>query len=279
MDIKQQFELLRNLCGSKDKKIADAASGYLKLSYKRKSLVCLAADRIACAWDLVQRLDEQEKILIFGERIRQAEKLYKLLQEQYPGRVGRYHSEMGAQANKNALERFRTGQIRILIACKAMDEGVDVPDASIGIILSGTATRRQRIQRLGRILRLNEGKDRASLYYLHIEETSEDVCFLPDGRENTMIELEYDSDWRRFFQPDYDEAATKVLDHMEKAGASEEQIKEAEHCLNLGIVRADWKRGTDYVKERIRTAASTRERNYWVCMERLRLSINREGNK
>ena len=87
-----------------------------------------------------------------------------------------------------------------------------------------------------------------------------------------MIELEFDSDWMRFFQPVYDEAAAAILGHMEMAGASREQIKEAEHCLNLGIVRADWKRGTDYVKERIRTAASTRERNYWVCMERLRLS-------
>lgn len=269
MDVKQQFELLRNLCSSKDEKIADAASAYLKLSYKRKSLVCLASDRTACAWDLVQRLDEHEKILIFGERIAQAEKLYKLLQEQYPGRVGRYHSQMGAQANKNALERFRTGQIRILIACKAMDEGVDVPDASIGIILSGTAARRQRIQRLGRILRINEGKDRASLYYLHIEETSEDACFLPDGRENTMIELEFDSDWMRFFQPVYDEAAAAILGHMEMAGASREQIKEAEHCLNLGIVRADWKRGMDYVEEQIRQAGSTRERNYWVCMKRI----------
>lgn len=269
MNVKQQFEMLRNLCSSKDKKTADAASAYLKLSYKRKSVVCLASDRIACAWDLVRRVDEQEKILIFGERIHQAEKLYGLLQEKYPGRVGRYHSEMGIQANKNALERFRSGQIRILIACKAMDEGVDVPDASIGIILSGTAARRQRVQRLGRILRVSEGKDRASLYYLHIEETSEDVCFLPDGREKTVFELEYDSGRRRFFQSAYDEAAATVLSHMEKAGTSEEQIKEAERCLNLGIVRADWRREPNYMKDRIQCAKSTREKNYWVCMKRL----------
>lgn len=36
------------------------------------------------------------------------------------------------------LERFRTGEVRLLIACKSMDEGVDVPDAAVGIILSGT---------------------------------------------------------------------------------------------------------------------------------------------
>ena len=243
----------------------------MNLTYKRKSLVCLAAERIDCALDLVGSLDEHEKILIFGERIRQAETLYKLLHRQYPGRVGRYHSQMGPQANKNALERFRTGQIRILIACKAIDEGVDVPDASIGIILSGTAARRQRIQRLGRILRINEGKDRASLYYLHIEETSEDVCFLPDGRENTVFELEYDSVWRRFFNPDYDKAATKALTDMEYAGLGAEKEKEARRCLKLGIVRADWRRELEYMEERIRDAKSTRERNYWVCMKKVKV--------
>ena len=271
MDIKEQFELLQNLCGSKDREIAEAAAGYMRLSYKRKSLVCLAAERIDCALDLVGSLDEHEKILIFGERIRQAETLYKLLHRQYPGRVGRYHSQMGPQANKNTLERFRTGQIRILIACKAIDEGVDVPDASTGIILSGTAARRQRIQRLGRILRINEGKDRASLYYLHIEETSEDVCFLPDGRENTVFELEYDSVWRRFFNPDYDKAATKALTDMEYAGLGAEKEKEARRCLKLGIVRADWRRELEYMEERIRDAKSTRERNYWVCMKKVKM--------
>lgn len=276
MDIKEQFDLLRNLCSSKDIKIAEAASAYMKLSYKRKSLVCLASDRISCAWDLVQRLDEHEKILIFGERIRQAEKLYRLLQERYPGRVGRYHSEMGEQANRNTLERFQTGQIRILIACRAMDEGVDVPDASIGIILSGTAARRQRIQRLGRILRISKGKDRASLYYLHIEETSEDVCFLPDGKENTVIELGYDSGWRRFFNPVYDEAATKVLENLADAGAGEDKLREAEYCLKLGIVRADWKRGPDYAEGQIRRAKGTRERNYWVCVKRLGMMLGGE---
>ena len=144
-----------------------------------------------------------------------------------------------------------------------------MPDASVGIILSGTATRRQRLQRLGRILRINEGKDRASLYYLHVEETSEDVCFLPDSRENTVFELEYDSELGRFLNPVYDKAAFQVLADMETAGLSARKAEEARYCLNLGIVRGDWKRGLDYTEGRIRDAKSIRERNYWRCKKRL----------
>ena len=128
----------------------------------------MASQRLDCAQDLIRLLGIQQKILIFSERILQAETLYKLLENQYPGKIGRYHSKMGPQANKNALERFRLGDIRILIACKAIDEGVDIPDAAVGIILSGTSVQRQRIQRLGRIIRKKEGKEQALLYYLHV---------------------------------------------------------------------------------------------------------------
>lgn len=179
------------MCGSRERRISETVSRYMMLTYKRKRLLCLAAERLACVCELVERLGTREKIMIFGERISQADELYRRLSEKYPGRIGRYHSQMGRQANKNALERFSIGELRILISCKAIDEGVDVPDASVGIVLSGTSVQRQRIQRLGRIIRNAEGKDRASLYYLHVEESAEDAEFLPDVEEDCIFELAY----------------------------------------------------------------------------------------
>lgn len=41
--------------------------------------------------------------MIFGERIAQADELYRLLHRQYPQRVGKIHSQMGTLANKNTL--------------------------------------------------------------------------------------------------------------------------------------------------------------------------------
>ena len=54
----------------------------------------------------------------------------------------------------------------MLITCRALDEGFNVPETEIGIIAASTATRRQRIQRLGRVLRPVTGKATAVIYTL-----------------------------------------------------------------------------------------------------------------
>jgi len=73
------------------------------------------------------------------------------------------------------LTRFRSGDYKIIIASHVLNEGVDVPAASIAIILSGTGSVREFVQRLGRILR--KGSDRykrAILYEIVSEDTSEE---------------------------------------------------------------------------------------------------------
>ncbi|MEM4203420.1 MAG: helicase-related protein, partial [Candidatus Methanomethylicaceae archaeon] len=57
------------------------------------------------------------------------------------------------------LNMFREGRYRVIVTSKVLDEGIDVPDASLGIILSGTGSKREFIQRLGRLLRKVEGKE------------------------------------------------------------------------------------------------------------------------
>jgi len=54
------------------------------------------------------------------------------------------------------------------------DEGLDIPDANVGILVSGTSSSRQFIQRLGRLLRPGEGKKSAVLYEVIVEGTSEE---------------------------------------------------------------------------------------------------------
>ncbi len=70
------------------------------------------------------------------------------------------------------LDRFRSGLYRAVVTSKVLDEGIDVPEADVGIILSGTGSGRAFVQRLGRILRKKEGKE-AILYEIVSKETSE----------------------------------------------------------------------------------------------------------
>lgn len=73
------------------------------------------------------------------------------------------------------LSKFRQGEYKTLIASHVLNEGVDVPDAKIAIILSGTGSEREYIQRLGRVLRKgNTPNKQAILYEVVTEDTSEE---------------------------------------------------------------------------------------------------------
>ena len=61
---------------------------------------------------------------------------------------------------REILQKFKEGIYRVIVASTVFDEGVDVPDASVAIVLGGYGTKRQYLQRLGRILR---GKDKRAL--------------------------------------------------------------------------------------------------------------------
>lgn len=136
---------------------APVAPLFLNLSYQRQALNHIVSSRISCPKSLVERLSFPTQVLVLCERIHLAEKACQILSAKYPNQVGRYYSEFNRQARKNALERFHDGNQRILISCRALDKVIDVPDASVGIILSCSSVNRQRIQRLGRILRRQDG--------------------------------------------------------------------------------------------------------------------------
>jgi superfamily II DNA or RNA helicase len=76
------------------------------------------------------------------------------------------------QERREILENFRTGDYKTIVTSQVLDEGVDVPDATVGFILSGTGSTREYIQRLGRLLRKVEGK-RAKLVEIVSKETME----------------------------------------------------------------------------------------------------------
>lgn len=76
------------------------------------------------------------------------------------------------QERRAFLEAFRAGDYPVLVTSKVLNEGIDVPEASVGIILSGTGSIREHVQRLGRILRPVKGKQ-ARLYELVSAGTSE----------------------------------------------------------------------------------------------------------
>ncbi len=72
------------------------------------------------------------------------------------------------------LAAFGEGRWRVIATSRVLNEGVDMPEADVGVVLSGTSTVREHVQRLGRILRPREGKH-ATLYELVTSGTSEEA--------------------------------------------------------------------------------------------------------
>src|SRR5262249_44371215 len=77
------------------------------------------------------------------------------------------------------LQRFHRGEYTALVTSQVLNEGVDVPAANVGIVLSGTGSVREHVQRLGRLLR-KHGDKQAILYEVVTSGTAEE--FTSEGR-------------------------------------------------------------------------------------------------
>jgi superfamily II DNA or RNA helicase len=133
-----------------------------RLLQQRAAVASNATTRIPIAVKLVEA-HKGERAVIFHERIEAANHILSILRAR-GHRATIYHAEIGPMIRRDNLRLFRKGLFDVLVCCRALDEGINVPEASVAVIASSTASQRQRIQRLGRILRTARGKDHASVY-------------------------------------------------------------------------------------------------------------------
>jgi superfamily II DNA or RNA helicase len=83
-------------------------------------------------------------------------------------------AETSRAERADILERFRSGDLRMLASARVLNEGIDVPEANIAIIAGGALGAREHTQRIGRILRPSLGK-RATAYELVTIDTSDEA--------------------------------------------------------------------------------------------------------
>jgi superfamily II DNA or RNA helicase len=138
---------------------------------RRASISSGAALRIPTAIKLA-RQHSDARTLIFHEQIAAAERIRGELQ-----RLGLsvtiYHSRLGDAIRRDNLRLFRRGVFDYLVSCRALDEGVNVPETSVAIVASSTGSTRQRIQRLGRVLRPAPGKTTALIFTIYATDVEE----------------------------------------------------------------------------------------------------------
>ena len=112
-----------------------------------------------------------DKIIVFCEYIKTANNLKMKLKSLDINCVV-YHSKLKKDIKNKYLKQYSLGDCNIMIAVKALDEGINVPKTNIGIVIGGSSVKRQIMQRLGRILRKKESI--AILYQLYIKNTKDE---------------------------------------------------------------------------------------------------------
>lgn len=127
---------------------------YNAAEYRVPATIRLLADYRGC------------RSIVFHESISAATNIYDQLRSQNHS-ASIYHSRLAPSIRRNNLKMFRKGVVDILVTCRALDEGANIPETELAIVAAATASQRQRIQRLGRVLRPAKGKTRAIVFTLY----------------------------------------------------------------------------------------------------------------
>lgn len=130
----------------------DADARRAKVAERRlRRLIANAQNKLNALDDLLKQ-HPAERMLIFTEH---NELVYHISRRHL---IPAITHQTTAKERKALLEGFRAGQYRAIVTSRVLNEGVDVPEAKVAVILGGSASAQEYIQRLGRILRKRDNK-------------------------------------------------------------------------------------------------------------------------
>lgn len=160
------------------------------LFFKRANIVKKAELKISKLAEIL-RSKHVENTLIFVSEF-QIDKVMMLLQQMNIV-AHRFTQTQGTRPERKyggiserqfLINKFKQGIYKVLVAIECLDEGIDIPTAQTAIIMASSTNPREYIQRIGRVIRQSEGKNRAYIYDFIIEP---DFCRLKDP---ALVEFE-----------------------------------------------------------------------------------------
>jgi superfamily II DNA or RNA helicase len=157
------------------------ASGMAKAWFanirKRKLLLSFAENKLFQAANIITKKFPEEKIMVFSETIESIEKLQGILKIQ-----GIESKIIEAKVKVSERQKILSSwgvNFNVLLSVHTLEIGIDVPQVRIEIILATTSNINQIVQRIGRVLRIHEGKNIALIY----------VIYVPDTKDDNVIEV------------------------------------------------------------------------------------------
>lgn len=157
------------------------ARGYRSVLQERKRLLAESRAKIDALQLLGEQVLDAQGTLVFTDTQESARQAAQALMEVGSSAIAVY-SDLERHERERAISTFRRKEVSTLVAPKILDEGIDVPDADLGILLASNRSRRQLVQRMGRVLRKKSHGGHARILVFYAQGTIEDPKYV--GIEN-----------------------------------------------------------------------------------------------
>ena len=195
-----------------------AANDYLNAFSSRREIVATSSAKYEALGKFADAIKSAQGALLFTETVRAAN--HAIVRLDPLVNIEIITGDTGRRDRGEILEDLRSGALDAVAAPRVLDEGVDVPNANLGLVVSASRTRRQMIQRMGRILRRKPLGSGARFVIIFAADTLEDPRFSED-RDGFLEEIEAIAESSRIFRPsEFDELAT-FLDYNGPAVVTE----------------------------------------------------------
>lgn len=250
----EELEAYDNLSYEIGKCIMKEKNGKLKLSSRgerlalqRSRIVAGAKNKLALLEEVIQPYIHDKHILVYcgatkgleqnqdrsdvdSEDIRQIDAVTDLLGNKLGMDVSQFTSKESVEEREVLKREFSEGDtLKVLIAIKCLDEGVNIPKIKTAFILASTTNPKEYIQRRGRVLRLADGKEYAEIYdFITLPYGIEEVTSLTAAqvkRNSTLVKNEL----RRA------EEFSRIAVNMVESASLIDEIKDA-----YGIQELNW---------------------------------------
>ena len=160
------------LLGKRARLIGSAEEKFIKLKSLAKDLNKPTNTLVFCGDGKTEDIADEEK--------KDKQKVREILKG-LSWEAAEFTAEVDADTRKSRIEDFKDNTINALIAIKVLDQGVNIPAIEKAIIIASARSKRQYIQRLGRVLRKSKNKDLAHIY---------DFIVLPWSKSNLSEALQ-----------------------------------------------------------------------------------------
>jgi RNA polymerase primary sigma factor len=145
----------------------------LAVLLERRRLLADTPAKLATLPGLVGAIRAAERTVVFTQSIAVSEQACEALGA-WGFRAGVVHSGLAGSDRRATMRRFASGDLDVIAAPRLLDEGIDVPAADLGVILAASRSRRQMVQRMGRVLRRKPDGRLARFAVVFVEHTVED---------------------------------------------------------------------------------------------------------